>query len=67
MTTIGAREVIVDHRKNDFLARICDVGLDIGLPLPRVVIAVLEGFQQADGSVAIPEVLRSYTGFDRIP
>ena len=38
-----------------------------GLALPRVVIAILEGFQQADGSVAIPEVLRPYTGFDRIP
>ena len=37
-----------------------------GLALPRVIIAVLENFQQADGSVIIPEVLRPYTGFDRI-
>jgi seryl-tRNA synthetase len=37
-----------------------------GLALPRVVIAILENFQQADGSVVIPEVLRPYTGFDRI-
>ena len=37
-----------------------------GLALPRVVIAILESFQQADGSVVIPEVLRPYTGFDRI-
>jgi seryl-tRNA synthetase len=33
-----------------------------GLALPRVVIAVLENYQQADGSVEIPEVLRSYMG-----
>ena len=33
-----------------------------GLALPRVVIAVLENYQQADGSVAIPEVLRPYMG-----
>ncbi len=32
----------------------------------RVVIAILENFQQADGSVIIPEVLRPFTGFDRI-
>ncbi len=38
-----------------------------GLALPRVVIAILENYQQADGSVTIPEVLRPYTGFDNIP
>ena len=38
-----------------------------GLALPRVVIAILENRQQADGSVLIPEVLRPYTGFDVIP
>lgn len=38
-----------------------------GLALPRVIIALLENNQQADGSVAIPETLRPYTGFDAIP
>jgi seryl-tRNA synthetase len=33
-----------------------------GLALPRVMIAVLENYQQADGSVVIPEVLRPYMG-----
>lgn len=37
-----------------------------GLALPRVIIAILENYQQADGSVIVPEVLRPYTGFDRI-
>ena len=37
-----------------------------GLALPRVIIAILENYQQADGSVLVPEVLHSYTGFDRI-
>ncbi|MDH4367312.1 MAG: serine--tRNA ligase [Dehalococcoidia bacterium] len=31
-----------------------------GLALPRVLIAVLENYQQADGTVLIPEVLESY-------
>ncbi len=37
-----------------------------GLALPRVVIAILESGQQADGSVLIPEALRPYAGFSVI-
>ena len=37
-----------------------------GLALPRIVAALLENYQQEDGSIVIPEVLRPYTGFDRI-
>jgi seryl-tRNA synthetase len=37
-----------------------------GLALPRVLIAVLETYQRADGSVAVPEVLRPYAGMDVI-
>ncbi|HXF61723.1 MAG TPA: serine--tRNA ligase [Caldilineaceae bacterium] len=33
-----------------------------GLALPRIIIAILENYQQADGSVAVPEVLRPYMG-----
>lgn len=38
-----------------------------GLPLGRTLVAVLENYQQADGSVAIPHVLRPYMrGMDKI-
>lgn len=33
-----------------------------GLALPRVVIAVMENYQQSDGSIAVPEVLQPYMG-----
>ncbi|OON63535.1 serine--tRNA ligase [Massilia sp. KIM] len=33
-----------------------------GLAVGRTLVAVLENYQQADGSVVIPEVLRSYMG-----
>jgi len=37
------------------------------LALPRVFVAIIENFQQADGSVRIPEVLRPYLdGLERI-
>lgn len=37
-----------------------------GLALARIVAALLETYQQADGSVTVPEVLRSYLGRDII-
>jgi seryl-tRNA synthetase len=33
---------------------------------PRILIPLLENYQNEDGSIDIPEVLRPYTGFDRI-
>ncbi|MET0153003.1 MAG: serine--tRNA ligase [Candidatus Binatia bacterium] len=33
-----------------------------GLALPRVLIAILENFQSADGTITVPEVLRPYAG-----
>ncbi len=37
-----------------------------GLALPRIMIAILENYQQADGTVVVPEVLRPYMGVDII-
>lgn len=37
-----------------------------GLAIGRTVVAILENYQEKDGSVTIPEVLRSYMGTDRI-
>ena len=33
-----------------------------GLALPRVLIAIMENYQQADGTILIPEVLQKYVG-----
>jgi seryl-tRNA synthetase len=33
-----------------------------GLAVGRTLVAVLENYQNADGSVTVPEVLRSYLG-----
>ena len=37
-----------------------------GLALPRVMIAVMETYQRADGTIEVPEALRPYTGFGEI-
>ncbi len=36
------------------------------IAVSRALIAILENYQQADGSVVIPEVLRGFVGKDRI-
>ncbi len=42
------------NRKNVFMLN------NTAIPSPRFIIAILENFQQADGSVAIPKVLQRY-------
>ncbi len=37
-----------------------------GLALPRVLIAILENYQQADGTVEVPAVLQPYLGLQRL-
>jgi seryl-tRNA synthetase len=48
--------------KTDFVHTLNGSGLAIG----RTWVAVVENYQQADGSVIVPEVLRPYVGTDRI-
>jgi len=47
-----------DDKENRFVHTLNGSGLAVG----RCMIAVLENYQQADGSVIIPEALRSYMG-----
>jgi seryl-tRNA synthetase len=37
-----------------------------GLALPRVMIAVMENYQQKDGTIRVPEVLVPYMGGQRV-
>ena len=48
--------------KTDFVHTLNGSGLAIG----RTWVALVENYQQADGSVLVPEVLRPYLGTDRI-
>jgi seryl-tRNA synthetase len=49
-------------KKSEFVHTLNGSGLAVG----RTWLAILENYQQADGSVVIPEVLRPYMGVDRI-
>lgn len=37
-----------------------------GLGMPRTIIAIMENYQQADGTIAVPKVLQHYMGTDLI-
>jgi seryl-tRNA synthetase len=49
--------------KSEFVHTLNGSGLAVG----RTWLAIMENYQQADGSVLIPEALRPYLGTDRIP
>lgn len=51
-----------DGGKSRYLHTLNGSGLAVG----RTVVAILENYQQADGSVAVPEALLRYMGTDRI-
>ncbi len=36
------------------------------LAMPRILIAIMENYQQADGSILVPDILKQYLSFDRI-
>jgi seryl-tRNA synthetase len=49
--------------RSDYLHTLNGSGLAVG----RTWVAIVENYQQADGSIVIPEVLRPYMGVARIP
>src|SRR3981189_675242 len=66
--TFQARRANIRYRpegknKTEFLHTLNGSALAVG----RTWVAILENYQQADGSVHIPEALQPYMGTDRIP
>jgi len=66
MTDYQARRMHARYKnsagKNELVHTLNGSGLAVG----RTLVAVLENYQNADGSITIPEVLRPYTKFDCI-
>ncbi len=55
-----------DGKDKDGVSKYCHALNNTAIASPRILIALLENFQQEDGSVRIPEVLHKYTGFSEI-
>jgi seryl-tRNA synthetase len=61
-----ARRANIRYRTEDGKVEFAHTLNGSGLALPRVIIAILENYQQADGSVLVPEVLQPYMGGQRV-
>lgn len=65
-TDFQSRRLNVKYRKSsgetEFIHTINGTAFAVG----RMLIAIIENYQQKDGSVLVPEVLRDYLGFDKI-
>ncbi len=57
-----ARRGNIRYRKSDGTTDYLHTLNGSGVALPRVIISIVEHYQQADGSIIVPEVLRNYMG-----
>ena len=65
-TDYQARRMNLKFKDAEGKNRYCHTLNGSGTAMPRLYVALLETYQQADGSVLIPEPLRPYVGADRL-
>jgi seryl-tRNA synthetase len=65
--TFQARRAGIRYKPKDGKSAFVHTLNGSGLAVGRTWIALVENYQQADGSVIIPEALRPYMGVERIP
>ncbi len=65
-TDYQARRMNLKFKDAEGKNRLCHTLNGSGTAMPRLYVALLETYQQADGSVLIPEPLRPYVGTDRL-
>jgi len=61
-----ARRMNLRYKDADGKNRFCHTLNGSGTALPRIYVALMETYQQPDGSILIPEPLQRYFGADRI-
>lgn len=66
LTDWQARRLNLKFKTKDGKTYCCYTLNNTVIASPRILIAILENFQQEDGSVKIPEVLQKYTNFSEI-
>ncbi|OGK10331.1 serine--tRNA ligase [Candidatus Roizmanbacteria bacterium RIFCSPHIGHO2_01_FULL_35_10] len=66
MGDFQTRRLNIKYRKPDGKTEFCFSLNNTALASPRILIALLENYQQKDGSVLIPKVLQTLVGFERI-
>lgn len=60
------RRLKIKYKDKDGNTKFCHALNNTAIASPRILIAILENFQQKDGSIKLPEILQKYTGFSLI-
>ncbi len=66
MGDFQARRLKIRYRTKDGQTQYCHTLNNTAIASPRILVAILENYQNADGSVSIPDVLRPFIGKERI-
>ncbi len=61
-----SRRLKIKYKDKDGQVKFCHALNNTAIASPRILIPLLENFQQEDGSVKLPEILHKYTGFSII-
>jgi seryl-tRNA synthetase len=65
-TDFQARRLNIKYTTKNGEKKLCHTVNDTGVAMGRMLVAIIENYQQSDGSIKVPEVLIPYTGFDTI-
>ncbi|HLD26859.1 MAG TPA: serine--tRNA ligase [Patescibacteria group bacterium] len=66
MGDFQARRLNIKYRRQDRSTAYCYTLNDTAIPSPRILVAILENYQQRDESIIIPQILQSVVGLDTI-
>jgi len=66
-TDFQARRLNIRYRQKDGKLEFVHTLNGTAFAIGRALIAIIENYQQKDGSILIPEALQKYTGFSKIP
>lgn len=66
MGDFQTRRLKIKYRKKDGQTDYCYSLNDTAIPSPRILIAIIENYQQKDGSILIPKILQPLVGFEKI-
>ena len=65
-TDYQARSLNIRYRDDDGKIKFVHMLNGTAVALSRAIVAIIENYQNEDGSITIPEALKVYTGFDKI-
>jgi len=66
-TTYQSRRLNIKVKRKSGATEFLHMLNGTAIAISRAIVAILENYQQKDGSILIPEVLQKYTGFKIIP